>query len=33
MTLETTAQYVAGRGRWGRGDDDARASIGIGYAF
>lgn len=25
--------YVSGRGRWGRGDDDARASIGIGYAF
>ena len=25
--------YVAGRGRWGRGDDDARASIGVGYAF
>lgn len=25
--------YVAGRGRWGRGDDDARVSIGVGYAF
>ena len=25
--------YVSGRGRWGRGDDDARASIGLGYAF
>ncbi len=25
--------YVAGRGRWGRGDDDARVSIGAAYAF
>lgn len=25
--------YVAGRGRWGRGDDNARASIGVAYAF
>lgn len=25
--------YVAGRGRWGRGDDDARVSMGIGFAF
>ncbi|PTS87798.1 hypothetical protein DBR17_05400, partial [Sphingomonas sp. HMWF008] len=25
--------YVAGRGRWGRGEDDARVSIGLGYAF
>jgi outer membrane autotransporter protein len=25
--------YVSGRGRWGRGDDDARASVGMGYAF
>lgn len=25
--------YVAGRGRWGRGEDDARASMGISVAF
>ena len=25
--------YVAGRGRWGRGEDDARVSIGVGLAF
>lgn len=25
--------YVSGRGRWGRGDDDARVSLGVGYAF
>ncbi len=25
--------YVSGRGRWGRGDDDARVSLGLGYAF
>jgi hypothetical protein len=25
--------YVSGRGRWGRGDDDARVSIGVGYSF
>lgn len=25
--------YVAGRGRWGRGGDDARVSIGLSYAF
>ena len=25
--------YVSGKGRWGRGDDDARASIGLAYAF
>ncbi len=25
--------YVSGRGRWGRGDDDARVAIGLGYAF
>jgi hypothetical protein len=25
--------YVSGRGRWGRGDDDARASVGVGYSF
>lgn len=25
--------YVAARGRWGRGDDDARVSIGASYAF
>ena len=25
--------YFSGRGRWGRGDDDARVSFGVGYAF
>ena len=25
--------YVAGRGRWGRGDDDTRVVAGIAYAF
>lgn len=25
--------YVSGRGRWGRGDDDARAAFGVSYAF
>lgn len=25
--------YVSGRGRWGRGDDDARVSIGASFAF
>lgn len=25
--------YVAARGRWGRGDDDARVSVGASYAF
>lgn len=25
--------YVAGRGRWGRGDDDAQVAIGLAYAF
>lgn len=25
--------YVAGRGRWGRGDDDARVSVGVSYGF
>ena len=25
--------YVAGRGRWGRGDDDAQVALGLSYAF
>ena len=25
--------YVSGRGRWGRGDDDARVAMGVSYAF
>jgi len=25
--------YVAARGRWGRGDDDARVSLGVAYGF
>lgn len=25
--------YIAGKGRWGRGDDDARVNLGIAYAF
>jgi hypothetical protein len=25
--------YVSGGGRWGQGEDDARISMGIGYAF
>lgn len=25
--------YASGRGRWGRGDDEAQASIGLSYAF
>lgn len=25
--------YVSGRGRWGRGDDDARVSLGVAFAF
>jgi outer membrane autotransporter protein len=25
--------YASGRGRWGRGDDEAQASIGVGYSF
>ena len=25
--------YVAARGRWGRGDDDARVSLGVSYGF
>lgn len=25
--------YVSGGGRWGKGEDDARISMGIGYAF
>ncbi|CAN5375539.1 hypothetical protein BH10PSE13_BH10PSE13_23190 [soil metagenome] len=25
--------YVSGKGRWGRGDDDARINIGVGYSF
>ena len=33
MTDGRLSGYVSGRGRWGRGDDDARASIGVGYAF
>jgi len=29
----TLSGYVSGRGRWGRGNDDARVSIGLGLAF
>jgi hypothetical protein len=25
--------YASGRGRWGRGEDEAQASIGVGYSF
>jgi hypothetical protein len=25
--------YVAARGRWGRGDYDARVSLGVAYGF
>jgi hypothetical protein len=25
--------YASGRGRWGRGEDEAQASIGLSYAF
>jgi len=25
--------YFAARGRWGRGEDDARVNIGLGYSF
>jgi hypothetical protein len=25
--------YVSGRGRWGRGDDDARVALGVSYGF
>jgi len=25
--------YISGRGRWGRGEDDARVAVGVGYSF